>query len=420
LLAPEAFGIVAISASIQITIGLLSDIGLSQAVIQSRRGGDPVFLNTAWTVQILRGWLIWLACLSAAGLLWTLNTRGYFASNSVYAAPILPSVIAATSFIAVISGHATMKAISHHRNLDMKVLTSIEIVSMLVGLTFSTVVGYLTHSIWSIVIGALLASVTTTLLGHIFLPGRSDRLGWNREALSDLHNFGKWAFLSSSATALSMNGDRLLLGLWVTPSVLGNYSLASNLAMMVDVIGDRLFSSLSFPALSETARNSPERFNSVYFRMRWAADAGFVWMAGFLFTTADSIVSVMYDTRYASAGQMLCVLSFGLLFNRYNIVGAAYLALGKPKYTAAVNYTKLMSLFTLVPFLYYLYGDMGAIMGIAFYKAPTLILIAWLNRPLRLNSWSLEIAAVAFWAVGYLSGYIVLSIVGHWTRSPLL
>jgi hypothetical protein len=34
---------------------MFSDFGLNASIIRSSRGDDPVFLQTAWTVQILRG-----------------------------------------------------------------------------------------------------------------------------------------------------------------------------------------------------------------------------------------------------------------------------------------------------------------------------------------------------------------------------
>jgi O-antigen/teichoic acid export membrane protein len=254
----------------------------------------------------------------------------------------------------------------------------------------------------------------TVLLAHLWLPGNRDRFGWESDAYRELRRFGKWAFLSSAATALSMNGDRALLGIWVTPVVLGNYSIASNLATMVEGIGNRLFMNLSFPALSEVARNNPTRFPSVYFRMRWAADAGFVWMAGFLFCAGELIVRILYDTRYASAGEMLKWLSFGLLFNRYNIVGGAYLALGKPSYQTALNYIRLVSLITMVPVLFHFYGVLGAVIGIAFHKAPTLPLIFVLGQRHKLNNGVLELAALGFWAMGWLSGLALLGAVNVW------
>src|SRR4051812_39078328 len=55
LLVPEAFGIMAIAALIMYGLALFSDLGLRQNIVQSARGNDVAFLNTAWMVQIMRG-----------------------------------------------------------------------------------------------------------------------------------------------------------------------------------------------------------------------------------------------------------------------------------------------------------------------------------------------------------------------------
>ncbi len=404
LLAPDAFGVMAIASAIQIMVTLLSDIGLHQAIVQSSRGAERDFLRTAWTVQILRGALIWLVCSLLAIGLAVANSVGWITSHSVYADTRLPGVVVATSLTAVILGFQSMKSIAHNRRLEMKHLTIMEIIGSMVGLCVAAGVGFITGSVWSFVSGVIASALATTIISHIWLSGDSDRFGWEPAALAELRRFGKWAFLSSASMAFSMNGDRFLLGLWLSPAALGNYSLAANLATLTEGIGNRLFTSLFFPALSEAARSGHRRFISVYFRMRWLTDAGFVWMAGLLFSAGPSIVSIMYDPRYAPAGAMLQYLSFGLLFNRYNLTGNAYLAIGKPNYVAAMNYLQLASLFILVPVLFYTYGVTGAVIGIAFHRCPVILLILVFNRKHSLNNIKLEFAAFGFWLVGYVSG----------------
>src|SRR6267378_378285 len=61
LLLPDMFGVMAIATTIMIGLSMFSDVGLRQSVVQSPRGGESSFLNTAWTIQVLRGVLIWLA-----------------------------------------------------------------------------------------------------------------------------------------------------------------------------------------------------------------------------------------------------------------------------------------------------------------------------------------------------------------------
>src|SRR5262249_52416768 len=55
LLAPDLFGIMAIATAVHVVVALLADVGLFQSIVQSPRGEDPSFLNTAWTLQVVRG-----------------------------------------------------------------------------------------------------------------------------------------------------------------------------------------------------------------------------------------------------------------------------------------------------------------------------------------------------------------------------
>ena len=62
LLMPELFGLMALVNTFRIGLSLFSDIGIDPSIIRSQRSSDPDFLNTAWTLQMLRGCWIWLGC----------------------------------------------------------------------------------------------------------------------------------------------------------------------------------------------------------------------------------------------------------------------------------------------------------------------------------------------------------------------
>ncbi|MCU0668076.1 MAG: oligosaccharide flippase family protein, partial [Myxococcota bacterium] len=63
LLFPEAFGLMLIVNTVLLGLQILSDLGLQPAIIRHPRGDDPDFVNTAWTVGVIRG-----AVLFAIGL----------------------------------------------------------------------------------------------------------------------------------------------------------------------------------------------------------------------------------------------------------------------------------------------------------------------------------------------------------------
>jgi O-antigen/teichoic acid export membrane protein len=409
LFTPEIFGIMAVAMAFHLVITLLADVGLRQAVIQSPNGENRSFVNTAWTLQVLRGWLIWSVCGSVAVGLYAADVQGWLPSDSVYVTRDLPAVIAAISFSAVIVGFQSMKAVIVNRALDLKRITLIELTAQIVSLLVVVVAGWATRSIWSLVVGGLVASALVTVLSHVWLDGPVDRFAWDRMALKELMHFGKWVFLSSALSALAINGDRLLLGGWVNPAMLGYYSIASNLATMVDGAANRVFGAVSLPALSEIVRRQPERLPALYIRMRRVTDAAMVGMAGFLFAAGEWIIGLMYDPRYAPAGWMLQWLSFGLLFSRYALAQNAYLALGRPSYVTAINITKLVSLFVFVPGLFYAFGVPGAILGIALHLAPTVSFVFWLNRKHGLNDVGVELAAIGMWPIGWLMGFALVA-----------
>lgn len=60
LLVPEYFGLMSLVNVFIIGLHLFSDIGLGPSIIQNKRGDDPDFLNTVWTMQIIRSVFLWL------------------------------------------------------------------------------------------------------------------------------------------------------------------------------------------------------------------------------------------------------------------------------------------------------------------------------------------------------------------------
>ena len=58
---PEAFGLMAIVQAVITGCALLSDVGIDQSIIRHERGHVPAFVNTAWTLEVMRGFAIRIA-----------------------------------------------------------------------------------------------------------------------------------------------------------------------------------------------------------------------------------------------------------------------------------------------------------------------------------------------------------------------
>lgn len=407
LLAPEMFGIIAIATLVTVVLGMLSDVGLQQNIVQSRRGDEPAFLNTAWVIQIIRGGGLWLIALLLSVVLHYANQHDLFATNSVYASSLLPAVIAVSSFAAVIAGFASTNIATACRHFNQQRVVQIEVIAQTVALGVMVVVGIVTRSVWALVAGGLVATLTGTVLSHLWMAGLRNRFQLEGKALRELVGFGKWILVSSAVGILAINGDRIILGAYVDAHTLGLYAIAVLIAGAIEGLLGRIFSTVSLPALSEVARNNFHGLRDVYYKLRMPGDLLLLFISGLLFTAGHLAIDLLYDDRYAAAGEMLQVLALSLLTARFGVAHQIYLAIGVPHYLAIINTVRFIALFALVPLLYHLGGLDAAIWGIALHGLATLPFICFFNKKLRLNDWRRELQVLVAFPAGFACGSVM-------------
>lgn len=404
LLVPEMFGVMAIATTVTVVLWLLSDIGLRQNIVQSRRGDDPVFLDTAWVVQIVRSAVLWLVALALSVALYLANRGGMLPAHSVYASPVLPLVIAVSSFSAIIAGFQSTKWATAYRRLEQKRIMQIELIAHLAALAVMIVIGVLSRSIWALVAGWLVVSLTSTVLSHAWMSGHRNRFRWEKSSARELISFGKWILVSSVLSVLAANGDRLLLGAFVEAGKLGLYAIAVLMIGAIEGALTRLFAMVSLPALSEITRNDPSRLRQAYYRMRVPADLLLLFLAGLLFAAGQLVIDLLYDPRYSEAGGMLEVLALSFIAVRFGVAQQVYLAVGMPHFLAIINVVRFVALYTLVPALYYLAGTEAAIWGIALHALATLPFVYRFNARLGLNDIRREVIVLVALPIGFLCG----------------
>ena len=84
ILAPDAFGVMALVSVVLVGMVMFSDVGVSASIAQNKRGDDPDFLNTAFTIHAFRGTMLWLV---TCGLAWPLASF-YHAPELKYLLPV--------------------------------------------------------------------------------------------------------------------------------------------------------------------------------------------------------------------------------------------------------------------------------------------------------------------------------------------
>ncbi|MBV4542072.1 MULTISPECIES: oligosaccharide flippase family protein [Pseudomonas] len=408
LLLPEMFGLMAIATTVSVLLLLLSDVGLRQNIIQSPRGDEPLFLNTIWSLQIIRGLGLFVVMQLVALASWVSQHFAMWPAHSTYAAPELPAVLAVTGFFAIIFAFQSTKIDVAIRTFQQKKVVLVELVSQIAGLVVMLVIGYLTRSIWALVAAGLVSTLVTTVLSHLIFPGHKDRPQWDPAALREIVNYGRWVFLSSAVGVLAMQGDRIWFGGSMTVAQLGVYSIAVGILAAFQLSLQRLAGAVALPAFSEAARTGDmDRLRHLYFRFRLIFDVLTLFTCGFLFTASPLIIHWLYDARYQEAGQMMAILSLSLFTLRYGLTQQIWMALGLTKYMAMDNIIRVVALFTLMPLLLAIGGVTYALWGVALHTFFTLFLIFKVSHQLGMLSIKRELVVLPVMLFGALCGQFI-------------
>ncbi|MEH2628580.1 O-antigen/teichoic acid export membrane protein [Bradyrhizobium sp. AZCC 1719] len=413
LLAPEMFGVMAVASTLIVGLAMFSDVGLKQNVVQSKRGREPAFLNTAWAIQILRGALLSAGALALCLVLVILGWFEQIPANSVYAAPVLPYVVAALSLSTLIAGFESTKVLEANRSILLGRITAMEIFSQAVGL--SCMLGWVLvdRSIWALVAGAICASLIRTVVSHMWLPGVANQWQWDRQAAHEVIHFGKWILLSSIFGFLASSGDRLLLGALANSTVLGLYAIASLFVISMEGVLSKIMTDVAFPALSEIVQTKGMDLKRNYYRLVAIIALVSYFSAGFLMTFGPSLIRLLYDPRYYEAGWMLGILAAILATMPFRLAVQAFLALGMPKIQSNVILVRLVSLYVLAPLGFYFFGLGGALAMIVFSQFSYVPIIVFYSLKHGLFDFSKELYFLVWVPIGLLAGKVFALLAGH-------
>jgi O-antigen/teichoic acid export membrane protein len=344
ILFEEAFALMAIVSAFMIGLAMFSDIGLQTNVIQSPRGDEPDFLNTAWTLQVIRGGVLFLIALLIS---WPVS-RIYGANDPkafelFYLMPIM-------ALATLIAGFQSAKIMSAARHLKVKETVKIEFIVGPFNLVITLLLAWYTKSVYSLPIASVLSNVLYAILSYTMLDGPKSSFRWDPIAVRSIISFGKWVFLSTLISFLALQIDRLVFaGMYPLASV-GIYSIAASLALMVPTLMGALQNSIAFPMYSRL-KDKGMPLNEAYRLTRMPLMVGTTFLSVLLVVGASSFFELAYDDRYAEGALYLPILAFSVWFSSINgMYGSVFLANSNPHWIAYVSAARVLS-FVLILFL---------------------------------------------------------------------
>lgn len=310
LLFPEAFGLMALVGVFTAGLEMLSDTGIKSSIIQSKRGHDPVYLNTAWTVQIGRGILLWLMACAIAG-----------PAARFYGEPMLAQLLPVAALSLLIQGFVSTKEATANKDIKLGKLTVLGLFCELLALLLNVALAFLLQSVWALVFGTLLQYVVRTILTHKVLPGIPNRFMFDREVFWDLFHFGKYIFVGTAAGFLIQQGDKAILGRYVSLTDLAVYHIGWMLATVAMTFNRVFGRRILFPLYSEKRVDEQVGNRRKVAQLRYLVTGVMLTVSFVLGLSGDWLVQQLYLPAYALAGPILVLVA---LASMPAIVTAAY------------------------------------------------------------------------------------------------
>jgi O-antigen/teichoic acid export membrane protein len=401
LLYPAAFGQAAIVSTISIGLVMFSDVALLPCVVQSKRGDDVAFLNTAFTFQVFRG--LALAFIMAA----LAKPSAWF-----YREPGVESLIYISSLQLVINGFHSTSVFTLRRRLSLGWLNGLDLGTSIMSTGFTLILAHAYPTPRSLILGNVFGSLFTACASHFLPVEYRNRFHWDKDAAREIRRFGSWVIGSSAATFFGSQGDRILLGRFLGAAWLGVYGIAVNLSDMVGAVISRVISGVLYPVLSEAGRDPTRDLSVFFYRLRLRLDALSMTAAGLLSGAGGWVVHTMWDQRYANAAWIVQVMAIRIAIALIVATTETCLfALGQTRYVFARSVARLAGTMVFLPLGWYLGGVRGLVWGTVAAEVPTLLAVWPRSRALGILRLRREALAVAI--------FLVAAAVGRFV-SPLL
>lgn len=298
LLFPDAFGLMALVTMFVLGVVMMTDVGLTPSIMQGKRGDDPEFLNTAWSVKMmLHCFYFVVICLLA------------WPAAQFYDAPQLVQLMPAVAASLLVGGLVSPNIEHAMRHIRLGTVTMIDLASQAASVAGMVLFALATRSIWALVFGQFVAAGVKAVLTQIYLKGPATRFQLDRSALHELIHFGKWITLSSACGFVLSQGDKAVLGKYLSLEQLGVYNIGFFLASFPMALAENITGRTIIPIYRDSPPHaSPQNFATVR-RMRMGLSAIVMGLIGVMAIGGPWIIDLLYDIRYQGAGPIVALIA---------------------------------------------------------------------------------------------------------------
>jgi O-antigen/teichoic acid export membrane protein len=159
ILAPEAFGVMAIVLAVNNFLESFTEVGIRQALIQNPRGTEETYLNAAWWISASRATVLYSIAYFSAPLI-----------ANIYNNPELILILRIAFLSILFRGFMSVRAYVAVKEMHFKKWVFILNGGGILGIILAVVLAFYIKNIWALVIGFTAESAFRFVLSYILAP----------------------------------------------------------------------------------------------------------------------------------------------------------------------------------------------------------------------------------------------------------
>lgn len=357
LLAPKDFGLMGIALLTMMTLETFSQTGFEQALIQKKKHTED-YLDTAWTVLVIRGIILFVIILLIAPLV-----AKFFETSAA------KGVVQAIGLAILIQAFTNVGVVYFQKELEFHKQFIYITAGTATDFVVAVTAAILMKSVWALLFGLLAGKSVQLILSYIIHPYRP-KISKDFHKARELFGFGKWVLGSTVLAFLITQGDDLLVGKILGATMLGFYQMAYKLSNTPATEITFIINKVTLPAYSKLQEDI-SKIKEAYLKVLQFVSFLIFPLAFLIFALSPDFTRIFLGEKWMPMVPAMQILVFsGLLRSLVATTTPVFFGVGKPKIDTK---WQLVRFFTLAALIYPFIIKKG-IIGVSYVVLISLII----------------------------------------------
>jgi O-antigen/teichoic acid export membrane protein len=318
LLSPRDFGVMGIAILTMGAIETLTLTGFETALVQRKERAET-FLNSAWTVNIIRGVLLFIGLLLLAPY-----------AARFFRTPQAAMLIRAIGLSLLLRGFLNIGTVYFQKELEFNKQFALQFSMRLADFIVAVPLAIILKNAWALVIAFVAGDLVRIVVSYTIHPYRP-RFDLNIGKAKELFEFGKWILGYYAIIFLLDQGAKAFIGRFINATMLGYYQIASRISNMPATEFAIVISQVTIPTYSKLQDNAA-KLREGYLRVFQLTAFFTIALAGAVLILAPSLTRVFLGDKWLPAvAAMQMLAAWGAVRSVMVTADPVFVAVGRPR-----------------------------------------------------------------------------------------